>query len=179
MKSIWPRVEKEKSGFTHHKESLCHHIPFYKGSESAPPFGLIYERERKREVVMMLRCLERHGEETGQFLMLRGRSTKTKLLLSTNKPHRSAGICVSPDRNTKSSPSMFCSGGINHLGQNQGLTLSKKGKKHNTQVYVGRTILKEGRHMKKTQKVTKLSGILLETTHLWSKLSKERDTLAS
>lgn len=47
--SIWPRVEKEKSGFTHHKESLWHHIPFYKGSESAPPFGLIHERERKRE----------------------------------------------------------------------------------------------------------------------------------
>lgn len=54
-----------KSGFTHHKESLCHHTPSYKGSESAPPFGLIYKRERKREVVMLLRYLERHAEEHG------------------------------------------------------------------------------------------------------------------
>lgn len=40
---------RKNQGFTHHKESLWHHIPFYKGSESAPPFGLIHERERERE----------------------------------------------------------------------------------------------------------------------------------
>lgn len=49
---IWPTAQKEKENqdLLTKEESLWHHIPSYKGSESALPFGLIYKKERKRRL---------------------------------------------------------------------------------------------------------------------------------
>lgn len=49
---IWLPAQKEKENqdLLTKEESLWHHIPSYKGSESALPFGLIYKKERKRRL---------------------------------------------------------------------------------------------------------------------------------
>lgn len=49
---IWLTAQKEKENqdLLTKEESLWHHIPSYKGSESALPFGLIYKKERKRRL---------------------------------------------------------------------------------------------------------------------------------
>ena len=102
--STGPRQQKEKSGFTHHKGSLWHRTPFYKGSESAPPFGLIHEREREK-VVMLLRCLARHARNKGQHHL-----TSWRLFHSTNQPgdqpwwEGGTGRLASPEKVTRALP---------------------------------------------------------------------------
>lgn len=91
--SFGRECRRKNQGFTHHEESLWHHIPLYKGSESAPPFGLIHERERKREGCDVATLLRASGEETGQQ-----NSMLRRLSNQTNTPLYKSATQVCPGR---------------------------------------------------------------------------------
>lgn len=128
--STGTRKQKEKSGFTHHKESLWHRTPFYKGSESAPPFGLIHEREREREGCHVATLLRAAPEETGDSTTWRHEDPLMKQthcsvqIGRVDQPwwEEVTGRLASPERYQELSPHVL-QGGINPSGQNQGIRL--------------------------------------------------------